>query len=87
MIWSFLAFVFFAQVNCLSECPNTEKVKLEQLLTQPDLMLKYQENHGQQILFIETSGRDHLSTRQACAVESAARSRGKNLCSNFYFAK
>ena len=58
---------------------TAEKVKLYFLLTRPDLMLKYQENKGKQIVFIETSGRDYLDTREACAIESGARSNLKGM--------
>ena len=36
------------------------KIDLDSLLTRPDLMLPYQNNNGQQVLFIESSGRDYL---------------------------
>ena len=36
------------------------KIVLDSLLTRPDLMLPYQNNNGQQVLFIESSGRDYL---------------------------
>ena len=49
-------------------------VQLEELLTNPELMLKFQANQGKQVIFIETSGASFLDKRQACAVESAARS-------------
>jgi len=68
---------FSEQTNCnkrFQENHESLKIDLESLLTRPDLMLPYQNNNGQQVLFIESSGRDYLDGRQACAVESAARS-------------
>ena len=77
--------LFFLQILanfCIGQEKNCEKheekIELESLLTRPDLMLPYQKNNGQQVIFIESSGRSHLDSRQACAVESAARS--GNLC-------
>ena len=37
-------------------------IELDLLLTRQDLMLPYQENNGQQVIFIESSGRDYLGT-------------------------
>ena len=37
-------------------------------------MQKYRQNDGRQIIYIETSGRGYLDTREACAIESGARS-------------
>ena len=62
---------------CETEECQQKKVKLECLFKRPDLMLDYQKHGGNQIIFIESSGRDFLDARQACAVESAARSKGE----------
>lgn len=54
-------------------------MSLSELVSDPELMSKYQNNAGNNIVYIETSGRDHLQPRQACAVESGARSGGRVL--------
>ena len=46
---------------------------LEIFFDQPDILLKYQQSDFEHIVFIETSGRDHLLIRQTCAIESAGR--------------
>ena len=46
---------------------------LEFFFDQPDILLKYQQSDYDHIVFIETSGRDHLLIRQTCAIESAGR--------------
>ena len=48
-------------------------VVLEHFLMQPDILLKYQQSDSEHVVFIETSGRDHLLIRQACSIESAGR--------------
>ena len=52
---------------------NITSVALEHFFIQPDILLKYQESDSEHIVFIETSGRDHLLIRQACSIESAGR--------------
>ena len=54
---------FSEQTNCnkrFQENHESLKIDLDSLLTRPDLMLPYQNNNGQQVLFIESSGRDYL---------------------------
>ena len=54
---------FSEQTNCnkrFQESHESLKIDLDSLLTRPDLMLPYQNNNGQQVLFIESSGRDYL---------------------------
>ena len=54
---------FSEQTNCnkrFQEKHESLKTDLDSLLTRPDLMLPYQNNNGQQVLFIESSGRDYL---------------------------
>ena len=54
---------FSEQTSCnkrYQENHESLKIDLDSLLTRPDLMLPYQNNNGQQVLFIESSGRDYL---------------------------
>ena len=53
------------------ENTTTTSVGLEHFFTQPDILQKYQESDSEHVVFIETSGRDHLLIRQACSIESA----------------
>ena len=48
-------------------------VPLEIFFNQPDLLLRYQQRGYENVVFIETSGRDHLLISQTCAIESAGR--------------
>ena len=50
-------------------CDKSDLIKLPHL----HVKLSNEINNESQIFFIESSGRDHLLTRQACAVESALR--------------
>lgn len=50
-------------------CDKSDLIKLPHL----HVKLANEINNESQIFFIESSGRDHLLTRQACAVESALR--------------
>ena len=50
-------------------CDKSDLIKLPHL----HVKLTNEINNESQIFFIESSGRDHLLTRQACAVESALR--------------
>ena len=61
-----------ADQSCNIDGINCDKSDLVKL---PDLHVKLsnENNIESQIFFIESSGRDHLLTRQACAVESALR--------------
>ena len=52
---------------------STGQVKLAQLLVHPKLMQVYQADPKHNVIFIESSGRNYLEARQACAIESAAR--------------
>ena len=52
---------------------SSGQVKLAQLLLHPELMQVYQTDPKHNIIFIESSGRNYLEARQACAIESAAR--------------
>ena len=55
------------------ENTTTTSVGLEHFFIQPDILQKYQESDSEHVVFIETSGRDHLLIRQACSIESAGR--------------
>ena len=55
------------------ENTTTTSVGLEHFFLQPDILQKYQESDSEHVVFIETSGRDHLLIRQACSIESAGR--------------
>ena len=46
---------------------------LEHFFINSDILQKYQESDSEHVVFIETSGRDHLLIRQACSIESAGR--------------
>ena len=48
-------------------------VPLGNFFDQPDILLNYQQSDHEHIVFIETSGRNHLLIRQTCAIESAGR--------------
>ena len=50
-------------------CDKSDLIKLPHL----HVKLANEINNESQIFFIESSGRDHLLTRQACAIESALR--------------
>ena len=48
-------------------------VPLGNFFDQPDILLNYQQIDHEHIVFLETSGRNHLHIRQTCAIESAGR--------------
>ena len=67
--------IFLLQSSCAVN--KDLEYDLPDLSSADDLILSH--NHNHLAFLLETSGRSHLSVRQACAVESAARHSGRNV--------